>query len=70
MTFIPNKTSIKVGDQVILIKPVSTLSGMFTIGHIFKVINDGERGLDLMDKDGNKLLEMGLSSSSYEKYNY
>lgn len=54
--FIP-KERIRVGSKVELDEDVKVLAGTFTKGHRFTVIGEGERGFDLEDEDGNKLLE-------------
>lgn len=65
--FIPNESKIKVGDQIKLTQPLETFAGTFTTGHLFKVVSEGERGLDLEDFDGRKVGECGLIQHTFRK---
>jgi len=51
--FIPNEKPTRVK----LLKDCQIMAGTFTKGHIFKVTSQTERGYDLIDADGNELLE-------------
>jgi len=55
IVFIP--ATIGKGDKVQLWNDVKVIKGTFTAGHQFTVIAVGERGLDVIDSDGNTLLE-------------
>ena len=57
--FIPHNS--KIGTQVQLLEDVSTCSGTFTKGHILTITGETERGYDLEDADGNRILEAGFS---------
>lgn len=61
--FIPNNHGRNVGDRVRITSDVKVLRGTYTAGHRFTVVSRGPRGLDLVDDDGNKLLETGLIDS-------
>lgn len=68
MAFIPSgKKGIKVGDRVRLVQDVEVGKGTFTKGHEFTVVSIGWRGPDLMDDDGNELIETGLHTHVMEK---
>lgn len=56
--YIPN--SIRVGDRVRLTQNVEVLSGIFTKGHELVVTGVSYRGYDMIDDEGNKLLECGV----------
>lgn len=64
MAFLPKKTDI--GRTVRLIKPISCMAGTYTVGHEFKIIGQGNRGHDLEDKDGNRIIECGLHRDCYK----
>lgn len=55
--FIPNTV---VAKKVRLLRERSTLAGKFTAGHEFTVESVGARGMDLIDADGNRMMECGL----------
>lgn len=58
--FIKSKQTIEVGDQVISMKKIVTLSGTFTPGHIFKVVGMSNRGYEVIDSDGNGANDAGF----------
>lgn len=62
---VPHKR-IQIGSRVRLTKPVVMFDATYTVGHEFKVIDLGERGWDLEDDDGNKILETRLIGDSFE----
>lgn len=61
MAFIP-KTLI--GKRVILLLDVEVLSGTFEKGTEMTITGCTERGYDLIDDEGNKLLETGIMSTA------
>jgi len=65
--FIPSKEIVNIGDRVRLKSDQDTLEGVFTKGHEFRVIGFTERGMDLEDDDGHKMLECGLIHDQIEK---
>ncbi len=62
--FIPN--GIKDNDRVRLTRPVHVFAGTYTKGHEFTVVSVGTRGPNLIDEDGNLVLEAGFVTSSME----
>lgn len=62
MTFIPNKGSV--GSTVVLTKDVRVLKGTFQAGTVMTVTGLSNRGLDMVDGEGNILLEV-YDPSSY-----
>jgi hypothetical protein len=69
--FIPNSTyGVKIGDRVRAKVPIDVIAGTFTAGHVFRVESIGDRGPDLVDADGIRCIETGLSfRSRFEKIN-
>ena len=51
--------SIKIGDTVKTTVKHSNLVGYFEEGTIVKVIGITDRGYDIEDEEGNKILEIG-----------
>lgn len=64
--FIPNK-SLKIGDRIVIKEDLQVLAGIFTRGHEFTITDITERGPDLMDDDGNVVLETAFSVHTMEK---
>lgn len=60
MAFIKNGPSV--GDRVVLNRNVEVLAGIFEKGTVMTLLSHGERGWDMEDDEGNKLLETGLSN--------
>lgn len=52
-------SSIKIGDKVKTTKKHSNSVGYFEIGTIVEVIDITDRGYDIQDEEGNKILELG-----------
>jgi hypothetical protein len=52
--------SIEIGSNVKTTKVVSSMSGKFLMGSEVKVVGIGERGYDLQDSEGNKIIECGF----------
>jgi hypothetical protein len=48
---------IKIGSRVRLLSDVKMFNCTYTKGHEFTVFGCGYRGWDLVDDDGNKMLE-------------
>lgn len=63
--FIPNQAA-RVGDRVRITRSVNVLAGTFTTGSEFTVTRIGVRGLDLVDENGERLLETGFLTDSME----
>lgn len=59
--FIKNE-NLKVGQKVFSTVDLVTCAGKFTKGHEFSILEVTSRGYDLIDKDGNKVLETGWVS--------
>lgn len=51
--------SPKIGEKVITTEKLSNLSGTLPKGSTVTVIGVDQRGYDLQDEDGNKILECG-----------
>ena len=51
--------SIKIGDEVKTTIEHVNFAGYFEVGTIVKVINITNRGYDIEDEKGNKILEIG-----------
>lgn len=63
MTFISVAESENlVGKQVVLLEDVETLAGIFTKGHEMTITGTSVRGWDLIDKEGNRILEAGWNN--------
>ena len=58
MAFIRHN-SIKIGDTVKTTIIHDSDSGYFEIGTLVKVIDISERGYDVEDEDGNRMIEIG-----------
>ena len=65
--FIPSKTKIKVGDRIVLTQALVMEDGTFTVGHLFTVVGEGERGFDLVDFDGRKVGETIRIQHTFKK---
>jgi len=57
---------IGIGVRVRLTEDVEMFNCTYTKGHEFNVIAEGERGFDLQDDEGNKILETRLMSHKLE----
>lgn len=57
MAFIPHITN-KIGTRVRLITDVRVLGGVFEKGTELTIIDENPRGYDLVDDEGNNLLEL------------
>lgn len=57
--FIPSNKGREVGDWVTTHKRHECLAGVMTKGTKVKIIGIGERGYDIEDEFGNKVLEIG-----------
>ena len=64
--FIPNNH--EEGRRIRLTANRSALNGKFTCGHEFTITGSSYRGFDLIDDDGNRLLEtmMYVPSDGFE----
>lgn len=58
MAFVKND-SIKIGDTVKTTKVFSSFAGKFEKGFIVKVVGIGDRGYDIEDEYGNRVIEIG-----------
>lgn len=58
MAFIRNN-SIKIGDAVKTTIIHESSAGYFKIGTLVKVIDISERGYDIEDEEGNRIIEIG-----------
>lgn len=58
MAFVKND-SIKIGDTVKTTKVFSSFAGKFEKGSIVKVIGISDRGYDIEDEYGNRVIEIG-----------
>lgn len=61
MGFVPVKSPRDmIGEWVKTKKLHSACNGMFTVGSDVKIIGVSERGYDIEDEDGNRMLEIGF----------
>jgi hypothetical protein len=58
--------TIQIGSRVRINSDVKLFGRTFTKGHEFTVFDSGPRGWDLIDDEGNKLLETGLMNDKIE----
>lgn len=58
MAFVKND-SIKIGDTVKTTKVFSSFTGKFEKDSIVKVVGIGDRGYDIEDEYGNRVIEIG-----------
>ena len=56
----------EIGDKIILKEDVSTMAGTFSEGSELKITGFSDRGMDLVDGDGNKIIEFGRLNEQYE----
>lgn len=57
---------MKIGDRVILIKPISLNYRVFEVGHQFTITgSSGMRGWDLIDDEGSAIYETAMVSDHY-----
>ena len=60
---------MKIGDKVIVTKPISFNGNRYEIGHIFTIIGeDSIRGLDIRDNEGHTIYETRMISDHYKHY--
>lgn len=62
MAYVKNNNSVEVGEWAITIRKVDSCAGYFEKGTRVKVIGVSERGYDLMDEHGNRVIETGWDS--------
>lgn len=62
MAYVKNNNSVEVGEWVTTNKQVGTYAGYFESGTKVRVIGVSERGYDLMDEHGNRVIETGWDS--------
>ena len=57
---------MQIGEIVVFIEDFTFNNKVYKKGHQFKIVGeDGFRGFDLMDKDGNKIYETRFISDKY-----
>ena len=56
------KHGIEVGDWAVTTRVVDSCAGYFEKGTPVKIIGVSERGYDLMDENGNRVIETGFNS--------
>lgn len=62
MAYVKYKNEYEVGDWAYTKRKIDTFGGYFEKGTEVKVIGVSERGYDLEDKDGNRIIETGFDS--------
>ena len=62
MAYVKNNNNIEVGKWVTTSRQVSSCAGYFEKGTRVKVIGVSERGYDLIDEHGNRVIETGWDS--------
>ena len=61
MAYVKNNV-LNVGDEVLTMRKVNSMAGYFEKGTKVKIIGVSERGYDLMDEYGNRVIETGFDS--------
>ena len=56
---------MKVGDRVILFKPIEMWERVYEVGHQFTIVSEDLRGFNLEDDDGNEVGETRFISDHY-----
>ena len=54
------RSGFEIGDRVRLTRDCEVIKGTFTTGHEFKIVGVTERGYDLIDDNGEELIEIGF----------
>jgi hypothetical protein len=67
MAFISKDSELRVGDRIELSEPLEMFYGTFTVGHRFTVFGYGQRGADIVDDEGRRVLECGLIQHTFKK---
>ena len=69
MAFIPREVEegTAIGSRIRINHDVRVMKGTFTGGTEFTVIGKGPRGLDLIDDQGNQLLEVHPALVNFER---
>jgi hypothetical protein len=62
MAYIPNRIGFGLGEIVVTAKRVECLAGYFEEGTKVEIIGVSERGYDLQDEYGNRIIETGFDS--------
>lgn len=62
MAYIANCIGFGTGEIVVTAKQVESLAGYFEKGTKVEIIGVSERGYDLQDEYGNRILETGFDS--------
>ena len=62
MAYVKNNNGVEVGEWAITNRKVESCAGYFEKGTKVKVVGVTERGYDLMDEHGNRVLETGWDS--------
>ena len=60
MGFIKSNNGYNIGDIVVTARSHTCLAGTMEEGTIVKVIGMSERGYDIEDEEGNKVIEIGF----------
>ena len=61
--------NLKIGDRVRLTEDITNMYMPFLKGHIFTIFDSSYRGWDLIDDDGNKMVECLFIHDKLEFYN-
>ena len=59
MGFIKRKSNYEIGDKTVTTHIIGNFSGQFEVGTEVTVVGIGERGYDIQDEEGNKVIECG-----------
>ena len=62
MAYVKNNNSVEVGEWVTTNRQVCNCAGYFEKGTRVMVVGVSERGYDLMDEHGNRIIETGWDS--------
>lgn len=62
MAYIKHHNGFKIGDTVVTKRKVDSCAGYFERGTQVKIVGVSERGYDLQDEYGNRVIEAGFDS--------
>jgi len=58
---------LTIGNKLRLKEDYKRFNGdIFTKGHVFTIVGDGERGIDVEDEDGNMISECRMITDKFE----
>ena len=66
MAYVKNNDRLNIGDHVITTRVIESCGGYFEKGSKVRIIGISERGYDLADYDGNRIIDTGFDSVKRE----